>query len=97
MNVKIKDNLYPASVVITDADPRWNKRETADITLEMDAAQAAELFVDDVVWGVESDGVVEDMSDYCIAGSIRDHRDGTVTVTMEKATDAELLAIIMGG
>ena len=38
-----------------------------------------------------------DNSEYCVAGSITDHRDGTVSVKMGKPTDAELLAIIMGG
>ena len=38
-----------------------------------------------------------DNSEYCVAGSITDNRNGTVTVKMGKPTDAELLAIIMGG
>lgn len=32
----------------------------------------------------------EPMSDYCIAGDIIDHRDGTVTVLMGKKTTTEL-------
>lgn len=35
-----------------------------------------------------------DNSDYCIAGDIIDHRDGTVTVKMGKPTAAELLALL---
>ena len=38
-----------------------------------------------------------DNSEYAVAGSITDNRNGTVTVKMGKPTDAELLAIIMGG
>lgn len=38
-----------------------------------------------------------DNSDYCVAGPITDNRDGTISVKMGKPTDAELLAIIMGG
>ncbi len=38
-----------------------------------------------------------DNSDYCVAGPITDNRNGTVTVKMGKPTNAELLAIIMGG
>ena len=37
---------------------------------------------------------VYDNSDYCIAGDIIDHRDGTVTVKMGKPTATELLAIL---
>ena len=35
-----------------------------------------------------------DNSDYCIAGDVVDHRDGTVTVKMGKPTAAELLALL---
>lgn len=47
----------------------------------------------------ETTEVVEeyDNSEYCVAGSVTDHRNGTVSVKMGKPTDAELLAIIMGG
>ena len=38
-----------------------------------------------------------DNSEYCIAGDIIDHRDGTVTVKMGKPTAEELLAILIGG
>lgn len=37
---------------------------------------------------------VYDNSDYSIAGDVIDHRDGTVTVKMGKATAEELLAIL---
>lgn len=33
-----------------------------------------------------------DNSDYCVAGSVADNRNGTVTVKMGKKTDAEMLA-----
>lgn len=39
---------------------------------------------------------IYDNSDYSIAGSITDNRDGTITVKMGKQTAEELLAIIMG-
>lgn len=38
-----------------------------------------------------------DNSEYCIAGSITDHRDGTVTVKMGKLTDLEEAYEIMFG
>ena len=46
---------------------------------------------------VNPDPIEEDCSEYSVAGSITDNRDGTVTVKMGKPTDAELLNIIMGG
>ena len=36
-----------------------------------------------------------DNSDYTLAGSITDHRNGTITVKMGKLTDAEVLAELM--
>ena len=39
-----------------------------------------------------------DNSDYCVAGDIIDHRDGTVTCKMGKLTDLEeTLAMVYGG
>lgn len=38
-----------------------------------------------------------DNSEYCIAGDIVDHRNGTVTVKMGKPTAEELLSILIGG
>lgn len=35
-----------------------------------------------------------DNSEYCIAGSITDHRDGTITVKMGKPTAEELLIML---
>jgi hypothetical protein len=40
---------------------------------------------------------VHDNSEYCIAGEITDHRDGTITVKMGKPTAEELLAVLIGG
>ena len=37
---------------------------------------------------------VYDNSDYCIAGDVVDHRDGTVTIKMGKPTAEELLALL---
>ena len=38
-----------------------------------------------------------DNSDYCVAGDIVDHRDGTISVKMGKPTAEELLSMIMEG
>lgn len=37
---------------------------------------------------------VYDNSDYCIAGDVVDHRDGTVTVKMGKPTAEEIVAVL---
>ena len=126
MNIKINDTLYPCKIKDNHVDYTWNNRKSKDVTLEMDSATAASLFVDDAAWSTEQtfsstvlrqgengepvldengvaiydteEHIVEtDMSDYCVAGTITDNRDGTVTVKMGKPTDAELLAILMGG
>lgn len=110
MNIKINETIYPCTIKDTQIDFKWGNRESKAITLEMDSATASTLFVDEVPWsivhgepmvGPETNEVIPapetDMSDFCVAGSIVDNRDGTVTVKMGKPTDAEILAIIMGG
>lgn len=104
VNVKINGALHPATIAGKMMDRDWNDRESKAITLEMTAEEAKALFVDDVVWFIvyeatQEDGSVVteeyDNSDYCLAGSVTDHRDGTVTVKMGKRTDGEMLAELM--
>ena len=100
--VKIGGNTYPAEISSKVSDYDWDGRPSKTMRLEMTWAQAVELFVDDAQWSVIVDGpdVPEqeyDNSDYCIAGDITDHRNGYISATMGKITDAELLAIITGG
>lgn len=113
MYIKINDTLYPCKIKNNHVDYTWDHRKSKEITLEMDSATASALFVDDASWGVAypsvpvpdietgkmvtPDPIVEDMSDFCVAGPITDNRNGTVTVKMGKPTDKELLGIIMGG
>lgn len=47
--------------------------------------------------GTEIEETEWDNSDYDVAGSITDHRNGTITAKMGKPTTEELLAVIMGG
>lgn len=109
--VKINDNLYPATVNGRMSDTEWDNRESKAITLEMDYATAANLFVDGLVWSIVSREEVRlfdeegnligeeyqdteyDNSDYFVAGSITDHRNGTITAKMGKLTQAEEFAI----
>ena len=110
--IKINDTLYPAAFRGYESDREWNNRESKAITLEMSYADAMALFVDDLEWAIvyQADSYVDengetvtpkaetyDNSDYCVAGSVTDNRDGTVTVKMGKPTAEEINAILMGG
>ena len=48
--------------------------------------------------GVETKAVEYDNSEYCLAGDITNHRDGTVTIKMGKLTDLErAYELLLGG
>ena len=104
--VKINDQKYPATVDGTTKDMRWDNRDSKSITLGMSYEEALNTFVNDVHWSiyqtyesyvdeqgetVTPDPDEWDNSEYCIAGSITDHRNGTVTVKMGKPTEVETL------
>lgn len=103
--VKINNTLFPASISGRINDHDWGGRSSKTIRLTMSAANAASLFVNDVQWSIveEIPEAIEeplreyDNSEYCVAGDITDHRDGTVSVKMGKATDRELIEIMTGG
>ena len=108
--VKIDQNEYEATIIGTLRDTSWGNRSSKSITLAMDYATAMETFVDDVPWAILYQGpdyydpekqqmvtppVEEyDNSDYCMAGDVTDHRDGTITVKMGKPTAEELYNIL---
>lgn len=52
---------------------------------------------DDVVSSVVIRNDYYDNSEYSIAGSITDHRNGNITVKMGKPTSDELLEMLVGG
>ena len=108
--IKINDTLYPAQVGGLLRDGEWGWRASKSITLELTHGEAAALFVDGAAWSevvparthtkLNGETVTlpereTDCSDYCVAGSITDHRDGTVTVKMGKKTDGEMLAELL--
>lgn len=99
--IKINDTRYPAAFRGYAKDKDWNDRESKAITLEMSYEDAMATFVDDLDWAIvyEEGETTEvyDNSEYSVAGSVTDNRNGTVTVKMGKPTDAEILAVIMGG
>ena len=71
-------------------DVLWNIVQDVEIMRE----------VEDEEGNITRETVIEqeryDNSDYCIAGDIVDHRNGTVTVKMGKPTAMELLAMFEG-
>ena len=102
--VKINGTTYPAVINGKNIDREWGDRESKTITLEMAYADAIALFVNDLAWSIlmdveqeQEDGSIitvqeeYDNSDYSMAGSITDNRDGTLAVKMGKPTQIETL------
>ena len=102
--VKINGTTYPAVINGKHIDREWNDRESKTITLEMDYADAIALFVNGLAWSILMDAEKEqedgsivtvqeeyDNSEYSMAGSITDNRDGTLAVKMGKPTKIEML------
>ena len=96
--IKIGENTYPAAFAGAVRDSKWGGRESVSIRLAMTAVQADAIFQDGLIWTLveevtQEDGTTEtvehDMSAYCVAGEITDHRDGNVTAKMGKKTDLE--------
>lgn len=102
--VKINKTIYPAEISGTLTDYLWNNRASKTIHLEMSYADATALFVDGLAWSIlmdvekeQEDGSIVtvqeeyDNSEYSMAGSITDNRDGTLAVKMGKPTKIEML------
>lgn len=102
--IKINDTLYPAIINGNVKDRAWDDRESKTITLEMPYADAIALFVNGLAWSIlmdvekeQEDGSIVtvqeeyDNSEYSMAGSITDNRDGTLAVKMGKPTQIETL------
>lgn len=111
--VRINGHEYYATFYGFSSDPNWENRESKSITLEMDYSTAVSTFVDDMKWSIlyqppeytdpETQEPVTppveeyDNSEYCVAGSITDNRNGTVTVKMGKPLPEETLSTLTGG
>ncbi len=108
--IKINGTEYPAKISGRRRDSDWDGRESKSITLKMDYALAASLFVSGAEWSIlqEYDAADEtgqertvleayDNSEFTVAGDITDHRDGTITVKMGKLTDLESAYEMMFG
>lgn len=103
--VKIDGVLYPAQILEQRRNFNFDFRDTKTVTLETTHDIAINLFVDDIQWSIVEEVIEEgntsyfeyDNSEYCLAGDVIDHRDGTISVIMGKMTDRELLNILIGG
>ena len=109
--ITLNNQTYDATVSGTSRDTAWGNRASKSITLAMDYETAMATFVDDVPWSIlyqrpeyydpEAQQMVTppveeyDNSDYCMAGDVTDHRDGTITVKMGKPTAEEINQILM--
>lgn len=93
--IEIAGQRYPAKILGRMRDADWDDRKSKAITLEMTHEAAAALFVNGLAWSIVclEDGLetIYDNSEYSVAGSITDHRDGTVTVKMGMVTAEEAL------
>ena len=110
IGIKISGVFYPATIAGCLEDTSWDRRDSKDITVAMDYNVARDLFVDGLAWSIvcEEEGInpdtgkpvttaVEyDNSEYCVAGTITDNRDGTLTVKIGKRTDKEMLEELLG-
>lgn len=108
--VKINGITYTAVINGKHIDREWNDRESKTITLEMAYADAIAVFVDGLAWSIlmdveqeQEDGSIVtvqeeyDNSEYSMAGSITDNRDGTLAVKMGKPTQIETLESQISG
>lgn len=109
--LKINDTLYPASFRQRVQDSDWNNRGSMAITVSMNHEQAAQTFVNGLKWlhvqqpGAYSDAdgnlvtpepIVTDYSEYEMAGTITDNRDGTITAKMGKALPSDTNLVLTG-
>ena len=99
-SVKVNGTEYPVVEILGRmSDLSWDNRESKTIHLEMTYAQAISIFHDGTEWSIvdewedpethETHREEYDNSDFNIAGDVTDHRDGTMSITMGKATDLE--------
>lgn len=91
-----------ATIQSRPVDNSWEGRESKAITFTSTYEEAMTLFSDGVIWSCiytnpESGAEVEtDMSEFALAGSVTDNRNGTVTVKMGKYLNTELMTLSAG-
>lgn len=106
--IKINDIKYPVKIITKSKDYDWDMRSSKELIFtDLTYNDIALLFVNDLEWSIIEEEKIKmgfetveteyDNSDYCVAGDIIDHRDGTISVKMGKPTAEELLSMIMEG
>lgn len=97
MRVKVNGMELDAVVQTRPVDSAWNDRESKAVTFAGTYAEAVELFQNDVKWSLITEDMAEiDLSDFSLAGSITDNRDGTFTVKMGRYLQSEIIAMTIG-
>ena len=86
-SIKIKMDCETASKTFADG-LKWSIVQREEIPI---------LDENGVQTGTETKETEFDNSDYCLAGDLTDHRDGTITAKMGKLTDLEEAYEIMFG
>lgn len=102
--IKIGGNEYPATILGSMQDSKWDGRKSKTIRIKMTYEAAMGLFVNGATWSIIERGEVAgqaveneyDNSEYCVAGDITDHRDGTISAKMGTVTAEEILAVLTG-
>lgn len=94
--IKIKDREFDGAVVHTPNERiKGFDRATVTITTsELTVDQALELFQDGSEWGIVSDEVYYDWSNFDVAGRVADNRDGTVSIVMGKLLGDDLIGLL---
>ena len=94
--LKVNGTEYSAHFCGKQIDRDWDGRASKTVTLAMPYAQAVQLFVDGLRWGIvrreaDADDAAQeqDCSGYCVAGPITDNRDGTLSIKMGSYTQLE--------
>ena len=87
ISITLEMSYADAATIFVD-DVAWNIVQENEIQKEVIDEEGNASFQ------TEIELETYDNSDYCIAGDIIDHRDGTVTVKMGKPTAEELLALL---
>lgn len=95
--IEINGRTFDGSVIHTPSRfMKGQNRATVTITTsELAVADALELFYDGVKWGIsDENGTYYDWSNFDVAGSVSDNRDGSVSIVMGKTHEADLLEIL---
>ena len=95
--VKIGGQEIPAALVrFFRSDPQHQGRKTVHIAVELDYEEVKAIFSNPGKWSLVREEDVTDCTAYEMLCSMVDNQDGKIMVTMGMATDAEILAVLMG-